>query len=326
MHHPQASMYKAAFMTLIQGDSVDDFGLLLRTVRDLEDSFNHAHGYPFVIFSVDPLSTRAKELVASLTSGTVHFETLHGQQQFYGYGPETQLGKAVKARHQLKDQVDEGDSKTFRFNARFMAGTLYQHPALKELDYIWRFQPGTHYPCPIFEEEQATKDPFYYMYKHQKKLSFSLTVREPIQAAPTLFQTVTDYINKHPAIQSRLTQRDSLWPLVASKEDGQYTQCEFSSSFQIADLSFFRSDQYQSFFDHIDKANGIFYERCDSAIQSMGAALFLKKQDIHRWEDVGYRGLGGLLYCPTNPDLWSRCDCRPEYNFDDSRTCLAFLA
>lgn len=233
MHHPQASMYKAAFMTLIQGDSVDDFGLLLRTVRDLEDSFNHAHGYPFVIFSVDPLSTRAKELVASLTSGTVHFETLHGQQQFYGYGPETQLGKAVKARHQLKDQVDEGDSKTFRFNARFMAGTLYQHPALKELDYIWRFQPGTHYPCPIFEEEQATKDPFYYMYKHQKKLSFSLTVREPIQAAPTLFQTVTDYINKHPEIQSRLTQRDSLWPLVASKEDGQYTQCEFSSSFQV---------------------------------------------------------------------------------------------
>ncbi|KAI7878405.1 nucleotide-diphospho-sugar transferase [Lichtheimia hyalospora FSU 10163] len=317
MHHPQGTLYKAAFVTMIQDDK-QDFGLVLRTVRDIEDSFNHAHGYPYVVFSVDPLSTRAKEMIASLTSGTVHFETL--QKPYYGYGSDTQLGKAVKARHQLKDQVDYGDSKSFRFLARFMAGTMYHHPALQNLDYYWRFQPGTQYPCPI------THDPFYHMFQHQKKLSFSLVVREPIQAVPSLFQTVTDYIKQHPHMQSSLSQRDSLWPLVASKEDGQYTQCEFSASFQIGDLGFFRSEQYQSFFNHIDKANGIFYERwSDSAIQSMGAALFLKKDEIHQWEDMGYRGLGGLLYCPTDPDLWSRCDCRPDYNFDDSKTCLAFL-
>lgn len=226
MRHPQGTLYKAAFVTLVQGDDVDDFGSLLRTVRDLEDSFNHKHGYPYIIFSVDPLSTRAKELVASLTSGTVHFESL--QKPYYGYGSDTQLGKAVKARHQLK-QVDHGDSKTFRFDARFMAGTLYHHPAIKELDYYWRFQPGTQYPCPMFDD----LDPFYYMWKHQKKVSFSLTVREPIQAAPSLFQTVNDYVNKHPEIQSSLSQKDSLWPLVASRKDGQYTQCEFSSSFQV---------------------------------------------------------------------------------------------
>lgn len=87
--------------------------------------------------------------------------------------------------------------------------------------------------------------------------------------------------------------------------------------------SFMKDGKYKKESQISDQHN---HSRSDAAIQSMGAALFLKKQDIHRWQNIGYRGLGGLLYCPTNPDLWSKCDCRPDYNFDDSRTCLSFLA
>lgn len=41
----------------------------------------------------------------------------------------------------------------------------------------------------------------------------------------------------------------------------QYTGCHFWSNFEIGRLSFFRSEAYRSFFEHLDDAGGFFYER-----------------------------------------------------------------
>jgi hypothetical protein len=62
------------------------------------------------------------------------------------------------------------------------------------------------------------------------------------------------------------------------------------SNFEIGDLNFWRSEAYMKFFEHLDKAGGFYYERWgDAPVHSIGAALFAKKEQIHWFEDIGYR-------------------------------------
>lgn len=44
------------------------------------------------------------------------------------------------------------------------------------------------------------------------------------------------------------------------------------------------------FFDFLDKKGGFYYERWgDAPVHSIGAALFAKKEQIHFFDDIGYR-------------------------------------
>lgn len=62
------------------------------------------------------------------------------------------------------------------------------------------------------------------------------------------------------------------------------------SNFEIGDLNFWRSPAYIDFFEHLDKAGGFYYERWgDAPVHSIAAALFAKKEQIHWFEDIGYR-------------------------------------
>lgn len=63
----------------------------------------------------------------------------------------------------------------------------------------------------------------------------------------------------------------------------------FWSNFEIASLDLWRSDAYRAYFDHLDKSGGFFYERWgDAPVHSIGAALFLKKSEIHFFQPIGY--------------------------------------
>ena len=62
------------------------------------------------------------------------------------------------------------------------------------------------------------------------------------------------------------------------------------SNFEIGSLKFWRSKPYMEFFEHLDKAGGFYYERWgDAPVHSIGAALFARKDQIHFFDDIGYR-------------------------------------
>ena len=62
------------------------------------------------------------------------------------------------------------------------------------------------------------------------------------------------------------------------------------SNFEIGDLRFWRSQAYVDFFNHLDQAGGFYYERWgDAPVHSIGAALFARKDQIHFFDDIGYR-------------------------------------
>lgn len=66
--------------------------------------------------------------------------------------------------------------------------------------------------------------------------------------------------------------------------------------------------------------------RGDPIIQSLGAVLLLEKNDVHFWDNIGYRVADYFTHCPSDKALYKKCSCRPEQNFDfDGYSCLRYF-
>lgn len=92
-----------------------------------------------------------------------------------------------------------------------------------------------------------------------------------------------------------------------------YSTCHFWSNFEIADMSFWRSQAYEDYFNHLDRAGGFFYERWgDAPVHSIALGLMEDKNKIHFFDDVGYRHIP-YWNCPALDQCSSAC----AYSFTD---------
>jgi alpha 1,2-mannosyltransferase len=92
--------------------------------------------------------------------------------------------------------------------------------------------------------------------------------------------------------------------------------CPVWSNFEIGDLDLWRSEAYSTFFDFLDQKGGFYYERWgDAPVHSIGAALFAKKEQIHFFNDIGYRH-EPFQHCPQgDAHKRGKCWCDPTENF-----------
>lgn len=118
--------FRAAFVTFVKSDSAS-LTKLRFTIRNLEDQFNKQHNYPYIIYTDQELSEEYMELASSLTHATVRFERV--QRDLYGYNENTDLQRAAQARNDLNTTMF-GNSEDYRFQSRFMAGTIYRYDYL----------------------------------------------------------------------------------------------------------------------------------------------------------------------------------------------------
>ncbi|KAH9926216.1 glycosyltransferase family 15 protein [Fomitopsis serialis] len=103
-----------------------------------------------------------------------------------------------------------------------------------------------------------------------------------------------------------------------SDDNGEtYNNCHFWSNFEIGDLDFWRGEAYSKFFDALDSKGGFYYERWgDAPVHSIGAALLAKKEQIHFFNDIGYRH-NPFQHCPQGDShRKGQCWCDPSENFD----------
>lgn len=115
--------FKAAFVTFVKSDTAS-LTKLRFTIRNIEDQFNRVHKYPYIIFTDQELSEEYMELASTLTQATMRFERV--ENNLYGYHPSTDLTRAAQARIDLQSTMF-GDSEDYRFQSRFMAGTIYRY-------------------------------------------------------------------------------------------------------------------------------------------------------------------------------------------------------
>ena len=145
------------------------------------------------------------------------------------------------------------------------------------------------------------------MQDHGVKYGFNILIREFRETVPTLWETTLSFMREHP----EFIPKDNMLAWVRG-DKGDYNLCHFWSNFEIADLSLWRSERYLKYFEHLDNAGGFFYERWgDAPVHSLATAMFLRKEEVHWFHDIGYYH-PGFTNCPGDEPSRQRCDCNPH--------------
>jgi alpha 1,2-mannosyltransferase len=207
----------------------------------------------------------------------------------------------------VRNNVIYGGSVPYRNMCRFNSGFFYRHELLQKYRYYWRVEPDIKLFCDV------DYDPFLMMQDQNKVYGFTISLYEYQATIPTLWNVVKSFINANPGLVAPGNAMGFL-----SDDGGEsYNLCHFWSNFEIADLDFWRGEAYSKFFEYLDEQGGFYYERWgDAPVHSIGAALFAKKEQIHFFNDIGYRH-EPFQHCPQGDlNAKGKCWCDPGQNFD----------
>lgn len=294
---------KATFVTLARNKELYD---LIKSIRRVEDRFNRKFNYDWVFLNDEEFTQEFKDLTSSIVSGNTKYGLI--PKEHWSYPEWIDLDKAAKSREDMKAaKIIYGDSESYRHMCRYESGFFFRHPLMDEYDWYWRVEPGIQIHCDL------DYDLFKFMRDNKKKYGFAISIHEFSKTIPTLWQRTKEFIKDHEDYLAPNNFLDFI-----SEDNGEtYNLCHFWSNFEIGDLNFWRSKQYLEYFDYLDKSGGFFYERWgDAPVHSIAAALFLNKDEIHYFEDMGYNH-GVYTQCPLNAQFRydHKCHCNPTSDF-----------
>lgn len=119
-----------------------------------------------------------------------------------------------------------------------------------------------------------TYDPFVEMAKRKKVYGWTISLWEEGNTCPSLFRYASDFKENHRIPTTGLwtaMMQASWWPYPVrrwlswmphhDRYGDTWSLCHYWSNFEIADLDFFRSRQYQELFAYLDSKEGFYHER-----------------------------------------------------------------
>ncbi|ODV63610.1 glycosyltransferase family 15 protein, partial [Ascoidea rubescens DSM 1968] len=294
---------KATFVTLCRNS---DLNSLAESIRSVEDRFNHKFHYDWVFLNDDEFTNEFKRITTNLISGKTKYGKI--SREHWGYPKWIDQEQAARTREIMRSQnVIYGDSISYRHMCRYESGFFYRHELMMDYEWYWRVEPDVKLYCDI------NYDLFKFMIDNKKKYGFTIALPEYIKTIPSLWKVTKEFIKLHPEYLPENNMLDFI-----SDDDGEtYNTCHFWSNFEVGSLSFWRDEAYSKYFDHLDKAGGFFYERWgDAPVHSIAAALFLQRDEIHFFQDVGYYHVP-FHNCPVDEEvrIKNNCLCNPD---DDS--------
>ncbi|KAF9075367.1 glycosyltransferase family 15 protein [Rhodocollybia butyracea] len=301
---PANELANATYVMLVRNSDLDG---AISSIRALEDRFNSRFGYPYVFLNDEPFSEEFKRRISVLTPSKVEFGTI--PKEHWSQPDWIDEKKASKARQQMvATNVKYGGSVAYRNMCRFNSGFFYRHELLQPYKWYWRIEPNVKFFCDIHQ------DPFKYMEENNKTYGFTIAVYEIPATIPSLWPAVREFIDDHP----EYIAEDNAMGFISQNNGLTYNRCHFWSNFEIADMDFWRGPAYSAFFEFLDSTGGFYYERWgDAAIHSIGASLFLKREQIHFFEEIGYQH-DDWYHCPRPDAIWTkgRCSCSQRGSFD----------
>lgn len=281
-----------------------DLADIISSLNDFENTFNKKYKYPYVFLNDDIFTNHFKEQIKKVISSTVEFGQLTKEQ--WGPPPWIDHKKMEQNMKQMKNsKIIYGDSLSYRNMCRFFAGQFYKHDLVKKYDYYWRIEPDVKFFCNL------DYDPFEYLRKNNKKYGFVISTYEYMNTIPSLWKTTLEFLK-----QNILSLKDKGIMKFILNSNNDFNGCHFWSNFEIASFDVFRNPIYESFFNFLDKSGGFYYERWgDAPIHTLGVVLFLNKNEIHYFDDIGYQH-DRFKHCPTDPQKRKSCSCDPKENYD----------
>lgn len=307
----------AAFVVLARNKELEG---VIQSVKSIERHFNRWWHYPYVFLNDGDFDAEFKDTIQNYTSAPVEFGKIDDSMWGYPDWVDHEV-----AREGIRKQGDAaimyGGMESYHHMCRFYSGFFYKHPLLLKYEWYWRLEPDIKYFCDI------TYDPFLKMAEANKTYGFTIAVKELRETVPNIFRYASAY-KRTKGLESK-----GLWEMFVEKppqdeetddaakqgaipeeladikppeidketmEGEKYNMCHFWSNFEIARLDFFRSKEYEDFFEMMDRSGGFWMERWgDAPIHSLAAGALLAPRDIHYFRDFGYRHTT-IQHCPAN--------------------------
>ncbi|KAK7057933.1 glycosyltransferase family 15 protein [Favolaschia claudopus] len=284
---------------------------VLASMARFERRFNRNYGYPYVFLNEVLFTDEFKEQVSTATSAQVQFGLIPHEHWFQ---PSWIDESKASAARQAMGPLFYGHSVSYRNMCRFQSGFFFRHPLLQQYKYYWRVEPDVQFYCDI------EFDPFLFMEGEDKKYAFTVALPENEKTIKGLWPAVLEFKETYP----HLISPDNAFSMLVDRQRDTYNGCHFWSNFEIASFDLWRSDAYLKFFDFMDSKGGFYYSRWgDAILHTFGAALFLRKDQIHFFNEIGYRHVP-ITHCPSGPShSRGRCECNVTDSFDrHSWSCL----
>ncbi|KAF5353136.1 hypothetical protein D9758_008774 [Tetrapyrgos nigripes] len=281
----------ATLLILARNSDLDG---VLSSMGYLERHFNKRFGYPWVFLNEEEFTEEFKTRVTAATEAPVSFGLIPHD---HWYQPDwVDEDRAREGRESMqRANIIYAGSVPYRNMCRFNSGFFFHHPLLQPYRYYWRVEPDIKYFCDV------TYDPFDYLRDNNKIYGFTISFYEWEKTIPTLWDTVKRFMSEYPQFVAEGNAMDYL----SDNGGDKYNLCHFWSNFEIADMNFWRSQAYQTFFDYLDNTGGFYYERWgDAPVHSIAAALFANKEQLHFFRDIGYRH-EPFQHCPSGEE-WER--------------------
>ncbi|KAI1438037.1 glycolipid 2-alpha-mannosyltransferase [Xylaria sp. CBS 124048] len=278
-----------------------------KSIQSIHRNFNQWFNYPILFLNDEPWDERFITQLNETAGGRAIFEVIPKKAWTFPDWVDRD-----SAQQRIKNQGagvagPHAGLEGYHHMCRFYSGNFYQLEALKSYKWYWRLEPDVEYTCAI------TYDPFVQMAKHGKVYGYTIALWEVGKSCPSLFRTTADWK------QSMGIPTNNLWSAMMEASwmpfpfrhllswlphrdasGDAWSLCHYWSNFEIADLDFFRSSAYQKYFEHLDKKGGFYDERWgDAAVHSLAIAMLADPQQVHHFEDIGYRH-AKFYQCPAN--------------------------
>jgi len=313
----------AAFVVLARNKELDG---VIQSIKSVERHFNRWYHYPYVFLNDGEFDDTFKETVQKYASSNVEFGKVGPDMWGFPDWVDPKVAKEGIAK-QGDAAVMYGGLESYHAMCRFYSGFFFNHPLLLKYEWYWRVEPEITYFCDI------TYDPFLKMIEANKTYGFTIAVKELRETVPNIFRYASAYkrlnnitsqglwemfvepqpeepeeelrSDENPPLPEEIMQSDpnqNTLPDIdpEAMEGEKYNMCHFWSNFEIARLSWFRSKEYQDFFEMMDRSGGFWMERWgDAPIHSLAAGALLGVKDIHYFRDFGYRHTT-IQHCPAN--------------------------
>jgi alpha 1,2-mannosyltransferase len=301
---PSSKLVNATFVTLARNSDIWE---MVKSIRHVEDRFNRNYHYDWVFLNDQPFDDNFKKVTTALVSGKTHYGVIPEAQ--WGFPEWIDQEKAKKVRESMSERkIIYGDSVSYRHMCRYESGFFFRHELMQQFEYYWRVEPSIELFCDI------GFDPFRLMKDQKKKYGFVISLYEYYETIPTLWDSVLKFMENHP----EYIAEDNSMGFVSDDGGKTYNKCHFWSNFEIGSLDWLRSPAYIDYFTSLDQDGGFFYERWgDAPVHSIAAALMLKKEEVHFFNEIGYFHIP-FSHCPTGEQLRLdlKCSCNPSDNFD----------
>ncbi|KAF1812182.1 glycolipid 2-alpha-mannosyltransferase [Eremomyces bilateralis CBS 781.70] len=311
-NNPDSSRVNATLMALVRNNEID---AMLQSMRDLERTWNSKFNYPWLFLNDEPFTDEFKEKTSAATRAEVRYELVPKEHwDMPSWINRDLYDESVEV---LKAQgVQYMDRFSYHQMCRWNSGFFYKHPALLSTKYYWRVEPNVRFFCDV------DYDVFGWMQDHNKTYGYTINLYDSPESVAGLWPATEKFLavhkeHLHPnnAIQW-LTDKEGR-PENFEKAHG-YSTCHFWSNFEIGDMDFWRSEAYEKYFNHLDRAGGFWYERWgDAPVHSIALGLFEDKSKIHWFRDIGYQHVP-FLHCPNS----SKCRGCETGKFTDGESFL----